>query len=132
MTYIQAALGLAQLAKLETFIRRRRIIAGKYSRFLKEYGLKLPCADPGHIYFRYVVGLKSDSAVIIRRLQEKGIMSTRPVYKPLHRYLRQHGFINTDRVWRNSVSLPIYPGLTGAEAERVLTTFVKCLRGVDR
>jgi len=132
MTDIQAALGLAQLAKLETFIQRRRRIARKYSRFLKEYDLKLPCADPGHIYFRYIVGLKSDSAAVIQQLQERGIISARPVYKPLHQYLKLKGYPHTTRTWRNSVSLPIYPGLTRSDVDRVLSVFVKCFQGAGR
>jgi len=132
MTDIQAALGLAQLAKLETFIQRRRRIAGTYSRFLQDYGLKLPGPDPGHIYFRYVVGLGADSAPLIQNLRQKGVMGAKPVYRPLHRYLKQKGFTNTDKVWRSSVSLPIYPGLARSDADRVLSNFVKCLQGVGR
>ena len=128
MTDIQAALGLAQLAKLETFIQRRRRIARKYSQFLKAYGLKLPCADPGHIYFRYIVGLKSDSAAVIQRLQEKGIMSARPVYKPLHQYLKLKGYPHTTRTWRNSVSLPIYPSLSRDAVNKVLSIFTTVLK----
>ncbi len=132
MTDIQAALGLAQLAKLETFIQRRRRIAGTYSRFLQDYGLKLPGPDPGHIYFRYVVGLGADSAPLIQDLRQRGVMGAKPVHRPLHRYLKQKGFANTDKAWRRSVSLPIYPGLTRSDADRVLCVFVKCLQGVGR
>lgn len=132
MTDIQAALGLAQLAKLETFIQRRRKIAGKYRRFLEPHGLKLPNRDPGHIYFRFVVETRSDSAALIQRLRQKGIMCAKPVFRPLHRLLRQKGFSSTDRIWRKSVSLPIYPGLTSGEADYVLSAFVEGLQGVNR
>lgn len=132
MTDMQAALGMAQLEKLSTFIRRRRNIAANYSRFLKEFGLRLPFTDPGHIYFRYVVGLKSDAAGVIRQLRGKGVMAARPVYKPLHQYLGRTGYPHTARVWRNSASLPIYPNLTSKEADRVLSAFAECLQGVGR
>lgn len=132
MTDIQAALGMVQLTKLETFIRRRRGIARHYDDFLKDLNLKLPPADPGHIYFRYVVGLAFNSTALIQNLKKKGIMCAKPVYKPLHRYLKQKGFTNADKVWRNSISLPIYPGLTRRDADNVLTAFVKCLQGVGR
>jgi perosamine synthetase len=132
MTDIQAALGSVQLKKLESFICSRRRIARHYDDFLKDLNLKLPPADPGHIYFRYVIGLESDSAALIQNLQKRGIMCAKPVYKPLHRYLQQKGFSNTDRVWRNSISLPIYPKLTRSAADRVLSAFEKCFQGVDR
>ncbi|MDF1590723.1 MAG: DegT/DnrJ/EryC1/StrS family aminotransferase [Desulfobacterales bacterium] len=132
MTDIAAALGSVQLKKLETFIRNRRRIARHYDDFLKDLNLKLPPADPGRIYFRYVVGLDADSTTLIQQLQKKGIMCAKPVNKPLHQYLKQKGFTKTDTVWRNSVSLPIYPGLTRGDADRVLTAFTKCLRGAGR
>jgi len=132
MTDIAAALGLAQLKKLDPFIRSRRRIARQYNDFLNDLDVKRPPADPGHIYFRYVVGLPSDSAAILVNLREKGIMCAKPVYKPLHRYLKQKGFTNTDRVWRKSLSLPIYPGLARNDADRVLSAFMESLQGVGR
>lgn len=127
MTDFQAALGLVQLAKLETFVRRRRKIAGEYTHFLKDYGLKLPSTDPGHIYFRYVVGLKSDSATVIQRLQAKGIMAARPVYKPLHHYLKLKGYPHSIRAWRQAVSLPIYPSLSRGAVKNVLSFFTSVI-----
>ena len=132
MTDIAAALGSVQLRKLKKFIQQRRRIARHYDDFLKGLNIKLPQADPGRIYFRYVAGLKFESAVLIRNLKQKGIMCAKPVYKPLHRYLKQKGFANSEKAWRSSISLPIYPGLTRSEADRVLSVFAACLKGVGR
>ena len=52
MTDIQAALGLSQLDRLDTIIRRRRAIAEKYTKSFNELDLNLPPDDSGHIYFR--------------------------------------------------------------------------------
>ncbi|MEW6670470.1 MAG: DegT/DnrJ/EryC1/StrS family aminotransferase [Thermodesulfobacteriota bacterium] len=132
MTDMQAALGLEQLKRLGAFIRSRRRIARHYDDFLKHLNITLPPAEPGRIYYRYVVGLESDSTELIENLQENGIMCAKPVYRPLHRCLKQKGFTNTDKAWRNSISLPIYPGLSRSDADRMLTIFLKCFKGVGR
>lgn len=132
MTDIAAAMGLAQLEKLDSFIRRRRRVARQYDDFLAGLDVKRPPADPGHIYFRYVVELSSGTAAVLANLRKMGVMGARPVFRPLHRYLKQKGFINTDRAWQNSLSLPIYPGLARNDADRVLSAFMESLQGVGR
>ncbi len=132
MTDIQAALGLSQLEKLEKFIRQRRQIAEKYRTFMEPCGLQLPPQDPGHIYYRFVVGLMSNSDFLMAYLRQKGIMCARPVHRPLHRFLRQKGFVHTDRAWRCSISIPIYPGLTRAQVDRISRAVVEGLKGVKR
>jgi dTDP-4-amino-4,6-dideoxygalactose transaminase len=124
MTDLQATIGLAQLERLESFIRRRRTIAHKYQRALSSFGFRLPPDDPGHIYFRYVIDLGTDSAPWIRELKEKGIQSARPVHTPLHRYLRQDGYPKTDAAWGQCLSIPIYPSLNDKEINRVIKSFI--------
>ena len=120
LTDIQAALGLAQLGRLETFIRRRRAIAGQYARSFKNLGLGLPPDDSGHIYFRYVIGLKTDSLSWIQALARKGIGSDRPVFLPLHRQMKRKGCPASEKAWKNSLSIPIYPSLTDGEVTNVI------------
>jgi len=120
MTDIQAALGLAQLGRLETFIRRRRAIAGQYARSFKNLGLGLPPDDSGHIYFRYVIGLKTDSLSWIQALARKGIGCDRPVFLPLHRQMKRKGCPASEKAWKNSLSIPIYPSLTDGEVTNVI------------
>ena len=126
MTDIQAALGLVQLGRLEYLIHRRRAIAQKYSRTFDAYDLKLPPAENGHIYFRYVLGLHNNSTPWIQALDQMGIVCDRPVYLPLHRYLNLPGYPATEEAWRNSISIPIYPGLTDEEVDRVADGVTVC------
>ena len=39
---------------------------------------------------------------------------------PLHRLLNRPGYPLTERCWKNSLSLPIYPSLTAEELDRTL------------
>ncbi|MHC4687379.1 MAG: DegT/DnrJ/EryC1/StrS family aminotransferase, partial [Planctomycetota bacterium] len=131
MTDIQATIGLAQLERLESFIRRRRAIAPKYQKALSSIGFRLPPEDPGHIYFRYVIDLGTDSAPMIRGLKEKGIQSARPIHTPLHRYLRRDGYPKTDDAWNQCLSIPIYPSLTDQEIKRVIKSVTETYEEVS-
>lgn len=128
MTDIQAALGLVQLGRLEYIIQRRQAIAKKYSNALSGYDLKLPPDEPGHIYFRYVLGLKNNSDPWIQALSQTGIACERPIYLPLHRLLNLQGYPVTEKVWRNSISIPIYPLLTDEEIDRIIDAVTTCYK----
>jgi perosamine synthetase len=120
MTDIQAAVGLAQLTRLDSFIRQRRAIAIRYLKAFQSLGLKLPPDDPTHIYYRFVIGVETDSLAVVSRLGQSGIGCARPVYKPLHHYLKLTGYPLTDNAWQTSLSIPIYPSLSDEEMNRVI------------
>ncbi len=120
MTDIQAAVGLAQLKKLQEFNRRRREIADAYSLALQALDIGLPGRDPGHIYFRYVIDLRADVEAWIHGLRQQGIGCDRPTGLPLHRLLNRSGYPVTDRSWKSCLSLPIYPSLVAEELDRIL------------
>ena len=126
MTDFQASLGLSQLKKLNHFIEIRRKIAQRYNIELKNL-CSLPVShknDSKHIYYRYTIKLRRDVESFLKLSKEKGINCERPVFKPLHRYLNLSGFTNTDRVWENAVSIPIYPTLTEKNMNTIIE-FVK-------
>jgi perosamine synthetase len=120
MSDIQAALGLIQLNKLPDFVQRRKEIALGYNGAFADLGIELPQGEFDHVYYRYVLRAEKDVSEIISRIQEKGVMATRPVFKPLHRYLElRSGFKNTDRAYSTALSIPIYPSLTEEEQDKV-------------
>ena len=120
MTNIQAAIGLVQLNRLDSFIRQRREAAQRYLKALSFPGLRLPPNDPAHTYFRFVIGLEVDSQPIIRNLIKKGVGCNRPIHTPLHHCLNISGCPNTDTAWETSLSIPIYPSLSNEDVERVI------------
>ena len=120
MNDIQAALGITQLKQLEPIIRRRREIAERYDRAFNSLRIKLPPIDAGRIYFRYVLGLRMDSDPWMEELARLGIICERPIYFPLHRYLKLGGYPATEKAWRQSLSIPIYPALTDEEIGRII------------
>lgn len=123
MTDIEAALGLTQLGKLGSFIKKRTNVAKFYNSALQGAEITLPAlskaAQP--VFYRYVVRLRKNRDAVIRALLKKGIEVKPPVFKPLHRYLGLSGkrYPVTERIFRSAISLPIYPSLAYHEAKRI-------------
>ncbi len=120
MSDIQAALGLSQLQRLNSVLGRRKTIAEQYTRSFKALDLNLPPDDSGHIFFRYVLGLNTNSLPWIQALAREGIGCDRPVYLPLHRQMQRKDCPVSEKAWKNSLSIPIYPSLTDEAVTRVI------------
>ena len=91
MTNLQAALGLAQLEQLESFVDKKRTIGKTYTKLLKgikEIQLPLEKTDYAeNIYWVYGIVLKDDipfdAKEAMQKLGKQGI-GTRPFFYPMH------------------------------------------------
>ena len=91
MTNLQAALGVAQLERLDQFLAKKRSIGRLYTELLADLpGLQLPLAETEYaqnIYWVYGLVLEDsvefDADFAIRRLAELGV-GCRPFFYPLH------------------------------------------------
>lgn len=91
MTNMQAAVGLAQLERLDEFVERKRRMGALYTEMLKDIqGLQLPLAKTDYaenIYWVYGIVLDQstgfDAEKMIRMMTEKGV-GTRPFFCPMH------------------------------------------------
>jgi perosamine synthetase len=127
MTDIQAALGVGQLKKLPGFIKRRRRIAKNYLENLEDLPLSLP-EQSGHskdMYYRFVVRMKNPDR-FMRDMERNGIICRRPVFMPVHRTVKQRTLPNAEKLWKEAVSLPIYPLLEEDAVNRI----IGCMRKV--
>lgn len=123
MSDMAASLGISQLTRLNDFISQRREIARFYNQNIKSKNILLPAdTQRNHIYFRYVIRVKADIHRVVGSLNKKGIEVKRPVFKPLHHYLKldKREFPVTDAVFDSAVSLPVYPSLKRSEAESIV------------
>lgn len=115
MSDLTAAIGLEQLRRLPSFIKRRRKIAKMYSEAISGLNLELPEEknDRTHIYYRYVIRVKGNISYYLKKLCQRGIECKRPVYKPLHQYLKlkNSSFAGTTKAFNSAISIPIYPSL---------------------
>lgn len=119
---LHAAVGEAQLRRLDAFIARRREIALRYSQALAGASCGLPEHAPGHIFFRYVVRVKGDVEGAMAAFERAGVAARRPVFCPIHRLPGVGGetFPGAEEAYRSALSLPLYPALSEAEVETVI------------
>ena len=122
MTDFQAAMGLSQLGRLPEFIKKRRRIAKKYIHGLRGLPVSLRKEDSCEkdIYYRFIVRMNR-AGRFIKEMGEEGIICRRPVFMPLHRLIRHCALPNSEHIWKEAVSLPIYPSLDQNSAEKVIT-----------
>ena len=134
MPDVNAAIGLAQLERAEELRKARENCCRYYHEQLAKIDcLERPeilCAWEHHACHLYPVIIKENAPVsrnqFIEIMADKGI-GTSVHYKPLHRmsyYREKYGldpkdFPNTEYIWKGTVSLPVYPGLTNEELEYV-------------
>ncbi len=125
MTDISAAVGLAQLRRLDFFTRKRRANARYYGAHLKGVIAPSEAAGALHVYHQYTVRVPEGRDILQARLSEEGIGSAVYYPLPLHQqpYYRELGYADSlpvaEAMSRQVLSLPIWPGLTTAQRERV-------------
>lgn len=143
LTDIQCALGISQLKKLPKFLDRRREIAGRYNSAFAEFPEIVPLAvreEVLHAYHLYVVRIDFEALGINRTelfgtLREEGIgVNVHYIPVHLHPYYRQR--LNTgpglcpvaEAAYEQILSLPIFPGMTDDDIDRVIVTINKRIK----
>jgi dTDP-4-amino-4,6-dideoxygalactose transaminase len=135
MTDLAAAIGRVQLTRAADLLRDRRGIAGQYHAGLSELPfLRLPQDSPSHAWHLYLIRLRPERLSVdrdefVRRLAEAGV-GTSVHYIPLHimpYYAKRYSLAPQDFPvalgnYEQTISLPIYPGLTRREVSRVIET----------
>lgn len=135
MTDIQAALGLSQMQRLDEFVARRHAIAKCYDQMLCSLPVLLPWqhADSYSGCHLYVIRLKLDEINTTHRqvyeALRKADIQVNLHYIPVYRqpYYEQMGFRvghcpKAEQYFSEAISLPMYPGLTEAEQNKVVST----------
>jgi dTDP-4-amino-4,6-dideoxygalactose transaminase len=132
LTEFQAALGVAQLKKLERLLTARIDRAQRYDQLLHEVPVTRPFALPGsrHVYQSYVVLLPPDSAArrdsIIRsmRAQDVEVQIGTHHIPGLTYYRRKYPGPETCAVSADvaarAIALPLHAGLSADDQERVV------------
>jgi perosamine synthetase len=137
---IRAAIGIAQLEKLDRILEARDDVARRYSALLAGIdGLELPLEDDAdHVrsWFVYVVALPegTDRESVIAGLQERGVQTAR--YLPcihLQAYMRErYGFQEglcpvAERVSARTLALPFHARLEEGDQEHVVRSLREVL-----
>ncbi len=131
MTDLQAAVGIAQMAKLPFFINRRREIASIYSREFSGLGFPFPEPTPVNqpIYYRFILKIKKTLGLIMKESEKNGVICGKPVDIPLHRYLKldRTDYPQAEFAVRSALSIPIYPELNDDEVKQIVFVIKKIL-----
>lgn len=141
MTDIQAALGLSQFRRLDEFITRRTLLAGRYDELLEALPVRPAgrSADSASAWHLYVVRLELERInverrTVFERLRAAGI-GVNVHYIPVHTqpYYRARGFASGDfpaaeAYYRAAISLPLFPALNEEQQRRVVDELDRALR----
>jgi perosamine synthetase len=135
MTNMQAALGVAQLERLNEFVEKKRRMGKLYTELLSDIkGIELPAAQTeyaGNIYWVYGIVLRKkipdDADKVMKALREKGI-GTRPFFWPMHQQpvfnglglFERESYPEAERIARKGFYLPSGLGLTDHQIKKVV------------
>ena len=140
ITDMQAALGISQLKKLDSFVKRRKEIALKYDKaFLNSVVKPLYSFNQNSSYHLFVVKvdfskLNISKIELFNKMRKKNI-GLQLHYIPINKqpYYKSLGYGNEDtpimnRYYDECFSLPMYSSLSNEEQEYVIKTLLEILK----
>lgn len=137
MTDLQAALGLSQLRRLDEFVARRNRLANHYDRLLADVPvgrpvLRSPMTSAWHLYVVHVPD--GTRRRVFDAMRAAGI-GVNVHYIPVHLqpYYRRRGFKPGDfpeaeHHYAAAISLPLFPGLSKVDQDRVVAVLAASLK----
>lgn len=134
MTDFQAALGISQLSKLESFVSRRQEIARQYGELFQGTSVLLPeqAKNQASAFHLYVIRIETSAHApsrnqVFERLRANGVMVNLhylPIYR--HPYYERMGiynpneFPNAEKYYKEAISLPMFPGLQDSQISEIV------------
>lgn len=140
MTDLQAALGLSQLSRIDTFISKRHSLADVYNKQLAKLPITLPYQSENVIsaYHLYPIQIQDNPKgerrkFVFDALRKSGIgvnvhyipVHTQPFYRNLG--FKRGDFPHSESYYQNVISLPLYFDLTDTDQQYVIKTLSELL-----
>jgi len=132
MTNIQAAIGLAQLEQLQSFLQKKKNIVAQYKKAFEGTSIKFHESkkDITHSYWMFSILVpKAELREPLREHLEIAGIETRPLFYPVHtmpmyssKYQRY--IVAEDLAWRG-INLPSYPDLTETQILYIIDKIMK-------
>ena len=141
MTDIHAALGLSQIKRLDTMIKKRHLLAKNYFKKLDSLPIKLPFQNPDSYssFHLFVIRLDLESIrfsqeEVFNLLKENEIfvnLHYMPVY--YHPYFRKLGFKKgycpeAEKYYSETMSIPMYSSLLKKDQNKVIKVLNKIFK----
>lgn len=142
MTDLQAALGVSQIKRLDSYVKRRHEIAEFYNEQLADLPLVLPWQHPDSYsaYHLYVIRIKLNEVSVshlqvFEALRASNIMvnlhyipvHTQPYYKKMG--FREGDFPKAEQYYSEAISIPMHPTLTEEDLFEVVARIREAVRG---
>ncbi|MGE0432707.1 MAG: UDP-4-amino-4,6-dideoxy-N-acetyl-beta-L-altrosamine transaminase [Planctomycetota bacterium] len=144
---VQAALGTAQLARLDAWTTRRRELAARYHAALRDVPAAAPLAVRAGVQPAWhlmmiqldLASLRVDRAHVFRALRAEGI-GVNVHYIPLHQlalYRSRADCVRTalpvaDAAYERLLTLPLFPAMRDADVDDVVAALAKVLSAYAR
>lgn len=142
ITDFQCALGISQMKKLDSFVKRRREIAARYNQAfagMKELVTPIEGENVKAAYHIYVIQLRTELLKVGRKelfeaLRAEGI-GVNVHYMPLHLhpyYQKEFGYKkgdypNAERYYERAITLPIFPKMSDEDIDSVIQAVHKVI-----
>jgi UDP-4-amino-4,6-dideoxy-N-acetyl-beta-L-altrosamine transaminase len=133
LTDIQAALGKSQLTRADEGIIRRREIAKIYNEAFLNLSLIKTSSFIGmyeHAFHLYIIEVENREELYLKLREENILVQIHyfpahlmPYYKAMG--WKEGDFPNSEDYYQRCISLPMYPGLTKKEQEKVIKVIVE-------
>jgi len=134
ITDFQCALGISQMKKLESFVQRRKQIAGMYDDAFKgsrSIGTVVQKNDRSSAFHLYAIRVRKDRRKVFDELRKQGIgvnVHYIPVYlQPYYQGLgyKKGSCPKAENYYSEAVTLPLYPKMTDEQVKRVISEVKK-------
>jgi perosamine synthetase len=146
MDELSAALGLAQLKRIDWLIEERQKVARFYGEYLKNFSdlvqVPVTASFNTNTWFVYVVKIKNKKISrdeIIKRLRQEGI-SSKPYLPSIHLFdfyrkefsYKEGDFPVSEDVSRYSLALPFYVGLKKKDIGYIVNKLINILKKYEQ
>lgn len=141
MTDLQAALGISQMQRLDSFVAKRHQLAQNYNDLLKDLPITLPWQHPDSYsgLHLYVIRLQLDKIdtthlAVFKSLREAGILVNLH-YIPVHMqpYYQKLGFEEgqfpqSEQYYNEAISIPMFPTMSEEQQLEVVAAIKEAIK----
>lgn len=137
---INSSLGISQLRQASLFIRKKIFLAKRYFKYLSQKEITLPLLRKNYFssWHLFIIKinfnlLKIDKNQFIKKLRDKKIFANFhyiPLYKFsfISRFLKIKILNNSEKYFREAVSLPLFPQMSKTEQDYVIKNVISIIK----